>query len=86
MGVGTVGVLGALREPELGVDLEEVGPWVGVHGRVVWCGALSMEASYGGQSLRAEVAVGRVEEHEMAAKEGDKCEQEFGCLCRTLRL
>lgn len=85
VGVEMVGVLGALREPELGVDLEGVEPWEGVHGRAVWCGALLMEALYGGQSLRPEVALRRVEEQQ-EVKESDVCEEEPGCLGWSLRL
>lgn len=59
VGVETAGVLGAPGVHEMGVDLEGVGPWEGVSGRVVWCEALSTEASYGGQSWRPEVAVQR---------------------------
>lgn len=78
VGVVMAGVLGALREPEMGVDLEGVAPWEGVRGRVVWCGALLMEALCGGQSLRPEVALGRLEEQEV--KESDVHEEEPGCL------
>lgn len=50
VGVEMAGVLGAQGVRELGGDLEGVGTREGVHGRVAWCGALSTEASYGGQS------------------------------------
>lgn len=78
VGVEMVGVLVAPREPELGVDLEGVEPWAGVRGRAVWCGALLMEALYGGQSLRPEVALRQVEEQKV--KESDVCKEEPGCL------
>lgn len=88
VGVEMAGVLGAPGVHELGVDLEVVGPRKGVYGKVAWCGALSTEASYGGQSWRPEVAVRRAEEkeEEEAAMESDVCEEEPGCLGWTPHL
>lgn len=84
-----VGVLGAPGVHELGVDLEGVESWEGVCGRVAWCGALSTEASYAGQSWRPEVAVRRAEEEEKEeeeARESDMCEEGHGCSGRTPHL
>lgn len=84
VGVEMVEVLGALMEHELGVDLAGLEPWEGVRGREVWCGDLLMEALYGGQSLRPEVPLRRVEEQEV--KGSDVCEEEPGCVGWSLHL
>lgn len=90
VGVETAGVLGAPGVLGLGVDLEGVAARKGVCGRAAWCGALSTEASYGGQSWRPEVAVRRAEEEEekeeKEARESDVCEEEPGGFGWTLHL
>lgn len=62
----------------LGVDLEGVGEKGGVRGRVAWCGALSTEAWYEGQSWTQEVALRRAEEEE-EGRGSDECEEGAGC-------
>lgn len=68
------------------VDQEEVGKQEGVCVRVVWCVALLMAASFGGQSWRPEVAVQREEEEEEEGSESVEYEEEAGCLGWTLHL
>lgn len=83
VGVEMAGVPVGPGVHEQGVDLEGVGPRKGVRGREAWCGALWMEALYGGQSWRPEVAVQRAEEEKgeeaAAARESNVCEKELGC-------
>lgn len=84
--VGVLGAPGALREPELGVDPEGIELWEGVHGKAVWCGALSMEVLYEGQSLRPEAGVRRAEERKEEARASSVCEEETGFLGWTPHL
>lgn len=89
VGVETAGVLVAPGVREQGVDLEGVRGRKVVRGRGVWCGALWMEALYGGQSWRPEVAVRQAEEEEKGEKEAREsvvCEKEPGCWWWTLQL
>lgn len=87
-GVERAGVPGALWVPELGVDLEVVGPRKGVLGKAAWCGAPSTEALYGAPSWRPEAAVRRAQKEERAAAAGESVagEEEPGRLGRTPRL
>lgn len=80
VGVEMVGVLVAPGVHGLGVYLEGVGEQGGVRGRVAWCGALSTEAWYEGQSWTQEVALRRAEEEEEGPGRGsDECEEGAGC-------